>query len=328
MNSNYYINIQGFMVQNLGLSGNELLVYAVVYGFSQDNASLYYGGYKYLAEALNINKDTARNVLNKLVEKGLVIKIKNELQNGITFNTYKADLSKINPTENYTGGVKNSSGVCENFIEGGGKIHRGGYENFTPYNKYNNKEDINNKNNIYVSENFEKLKIPEIDLENYPLEESRNLSVSSDRESELLEKFEEIWKLYPNKSSKATARQAFLNVCLGKGKHKKLGKANPEEIKQSVIEHCKSKFANREIKYIPYFATFLNARNFEDTIQRENQKPINEIEYENNDKLSYILEAIERQKCYNCGEHKLKVIGRGSDGIKAQCQNCGGISLY
>ena len=36
MNKNSYITIQSWMREELGLSGNELMTYAIVYGFSQD----------------------------------------------------------------------------------------------------------------------------------------------------------------------------------------------------------------------------------------------------------------------------------------------------
>ena len=35
MNADNYINIQGWMRTDLDLKGNELLVYAIIYGFSQ-----------------------------------------------------------------------------------------------------------------------------------------------------------------------------------------------------------------------------------------------------------------------------------------------------
>lgn len=45
-----FIAIQGFMVKELGLSGNELIAYALIYGFSQDNESEFKGSLNYVAE--------------------------------------------------------------------------------------------------------------------------------------------------------------------------------------------------------------------------------------------------------------------------------------
>ena len=43
MEKEYYIHIQWWMAQRLKLSGNELLTYAIVYGFSQDGESAFLG---------------------------------------------------------------------------------------------------------------------------------------------------------------------------------------------------------------------------------------------------------------------------------------------
>ena len=51
--SNNYVQIQGFMVSNLKLKGNSLLVYALIYGFSQDGQSKFYGSRKYISEEIN-----------------------------------------------------------------------------------------------------------------------------------------------------------------------------------------------------------------------------------------------------------------------------------
>ena len=42
-----YIAIQGFMVKELELTGNELIAYALVYGFSQDGESKFKGSLNY-----------------------------------------------------------------------------------------------------------------------------------------------------------------------------------------------------------------------------------------------------------------------------------------
>ena len=39
---NYY-SVQGWMVKDLNLKGNELAVFAIIYGFSQDNETWFTG---------------------------------------------------------------------------------------------------------------------------------------------------------------------------------------------------------------------------------------------------------------------------------------------
>lgn len=67
-----YINIQGFMVTKLGLSGNDLLVYAIIYGFSQDGESVFRGTRKYLAEWCNATERGIQKNLNNLMERNLI----------------------------------------------------------------------------------------------------------------------------------------------------------------------------------------------------------------------------------------------------------------
>ena len=73
-----YLNIQAFMVKELKLSGNDLLVYAIIYGFSQDGESDYHGTRAYLAEWCGCTVRGIQKNLNGLVERGLIAKVKTE----------------------------------------------------------------------------------------------------------------------------------------------------------------------------------------------------------------------------------------------------------
>lgn len=84
-----FIAIQGFMVKELGLTGNELIAYALIYGFSQDNESEFKGGLNYVAEWLNCSKTTAFNLLNKLADDGFIKKTEKTI-NGVKFCNYSA----------------------------------------------------------------------------------------------------------------------------------------------------------------------------------------------------------------------------------------------
>ena len=65
-----YINILSWMVLDLGLKGNELIVYAIIFGFSQDGDSWYKGGLNYICEWLGCSKPTAISLLKKLLDCG------------------------------------------------------------------------------------------------------------------------------------------------------------------------------------------------------------------------------------------------------------------
>ena len=88
-----YVTIQGFMALptengGLGLSGNELIVYAVLYGFSQDGKSWFEGTQEYLATWCGGTTRTVRNVVNSLIGKGFVEKREKKIKN-IVFYDYR-----------------------------------------------------------------------------------------------------------------------------------------------------------------------------------------------------------------------------------------------
>ena len=74
MQSNNYIVIQGWMCNELELKGNELLIFALIHGFSQDGVSKYYGGRKYIADTFNISLPTVDKALQGLLDKEYIVK--------------------------------------------------------------------------------------------------------------------------------------------------------------------------------------------------------------------------------------------------------------
>lgn len=84
-----YINIQGWMVTKLGLKGNELLIYAIIYGFSQTEDQTFNGSLQYLADWTNSTKQGVTKNLKALVEKGYIIK-EDKYINNVKFCEYYA----------------------------------------------------------------------------------------------------------------------------------------------------------------------------------------------------------------------------------------------
>jgi len=137
-----YITIQGWMVTDLGLKGNNLLVYAIIYGFSQEEGHRFTGSLQYLADWTNSTRRGVLKSLQALINAGLIEK-EDTTQNGVKFCSYRS-------TEP-TGGVEQSS-------PGVNKVHRGieqsspvygtkftgGVEQSSP----NNIDDITNDNSI------------------------------------------------------------------------------------------------------------------------------------------------------------------------------------
>lgn len=105
-NKNYVV-IQGWMINELKLKGNELLIYAIIYGFSQSENQVYNGSLGYLAEWTNSTKQGVIKNLKSLLEKELIVKKDNYL-NGVKFVEYS--VSKFNGIkQSLMGGIKQSS---------------------------------------------------------------------------------------------------------------------------------------------------------------------------------------------------------------------------
>lgn len=88
-----YVVIQGWMLTRLGLKGNELIIYAVIYGFTQNGETEFVGSMKYLADWTNSTIESVRKCIKSLIDKGYIIKA----LDGSGVNAYKAVLSAICP---------------------------------------------------------------------------------------------------------------------------------------------------------------------------------------------------------------------------------------
>lgn len=124
-----YIAVFGWMVNNLKLKGNELLVYALLYGFSQDSKSEFAGNAEYIAEWLNTSRRTVVTVLNNLEGKGLIKKRKTRRGRGTCLNYSVTEIS----VKNFPLSVKKFPNKCEE----------------TSHRYYKDKTNKNNKRNSF-----------------------------------------------------------------------------------------------------------------------------------------------------------------------------------
>lgn len=144
MKNENYITIQGWMINELGLNSNELIVYSIIYGFCQDGQSEFTGSLKYLENSVNCSRPTIIKIINELIEKNLISK-KQELINGVVFNRYKVILPVVN---------KFNIGSKETSL-GGSKetLHNNTTNNNSNYNiKKNISKDISKKGFDLISE--------------------------------------------------------------------------------------------------------------------------------------------------------------------------------
>jgi len=124
-----YIVILPWMREDLDLKGNELLVYALIHGFSQEAQGCFFGSLDYVAKACGCTTKTAMNTLKELTERGLLRKRVVE-ENKVRLCQYTAIV-----------GVEKITEVRKNLPGGMEKISMGGMEKIAP----NNKTTIDNK---------------------------------------------------------------------------------------------------------------------------------------------------------------------------------------
>jgi predicted transcriptional regulator len=97
-NENYFV-VHGWMRNELHLRNKELLVYAIIYGFSQVPGTKYTGSLKYLYESCGVSKSTILRILQSLCSRGLLTKETKNI-NGITVNDYAAVIPETKNSDN------------------------------------------------------------------------------------------------------------------------------------------------------------------------------------------------------------------------------------
>lgn len=98
MRDDNFYTISGWMVNRLCLKDNDIKVYALIYGFSQDGKTKFEGSLNYIAESVGVTQRGVVKILNRLCESGLIIKQIGDakLQEP---NKYFCDLSKTKASE-------------------------------------------------------------------------------------------------------------------------------------------------------------------------------------------------------------------------------------
>lgn len=150
MKNNNFITIQGWMVNDLKLSGNELICYALIYGFTQDEESEFRGSLQYISDWLGISKQNVRLIIKRLVEKGLIIK-RDEFINNVKFCRY-------------TVCMKHPQGMNVSCMGGGNETATDNNSN----NNKDNKEDTNVSKKVSFSPTEEEKNMFEEFRKKYP----------------------------------------------------------------------------------------------------------------------------------------------------------------
>lgn len=86
-----YFTVQGWMLNQLHLKGNQLQVFAIIHGFSHSEDNEYRGSLQYLCEFTGASRSTVIRSLSELQESGFIDK-REVYENGVKFNRYKASV--------------------------------------------------------------------------------------------------------------------------------------------------------------------------------------------------------------------------------------------
>ena len=107
-NKNTYIVLEPrWMTGELGLTGNRLLVYALVHGFSREGLGEFYGSAQYIADLLNLRKATVLDILATLTAEGLLVKIES-VRDGVRYCIYRTRAGVVRKP--YRGGTETVPG--------------------------------------------------------------------------------------------------------------------------------------------------------------------------------------------------------------------------
>ena len=129
-----YIHIEGWMREELDLKGNELLVYALIHGFSQEEQGCFFGSLDYISRMCGCTRPTAIETLKKLRERGLIHK-REIVENNVKMCQYTA----------LQGGSKEILPVVKNIDRGSKEILLGGSKEILPNNKTLNEDNSKTK---------------------------------------------------------------------------------------------------------------------------------------------------------------------------------------
>ena len=171
--THYFVSIPAFAVTELDLTSTELIVYSTIYGFSHGNENQWCCvSQSYLATWARTTERSVRRIIDRLIEKGLIIKEVRNGENG-TYCAYKVFEKSVSREDTESAEGEDT----ESTLPG----HR--------VRPYPDTESAPTSNNIYNNINNN---IKEIN-----------------KESQLENDFEELWKLYPRKAGKAKAFKAY-----------------------------------------------------------------------------------------------------------------------
>lgn len=90
-----YIVILAPMVTELGLTGNSLLVFAMIHGFTKDGTHQYVGSFEYIAEWLGISPRSTKEIIKNLIHDGYINRTQNLTDRRRPVNVYTTNYEDL-----------------------------------------------------------------------------------------------------------------------------------------------------------------------------------------------------------------------------------------
>ena len=142
MSDNYFI-VHDWMIEELNLKGNDLILFAIIYSFSKSGSFCFNGGREYLAKKSGISIRNIQYMLNDFVKKQIIDKTIIEKKK-VKFCEYKmANPCKYCTHANIAPVQKDENGMCKDCILEGAKIaHNNILININNNKKENKKEKM------------------------------------------------------------------------------------------------------------------------------------------------------------------------------------------
>ena len=257
MKNEDYIIVHGWMINELSLSGNELLCYALLFGLNSQDSNELFVDKKAIAEVLGVSSmNTIKTILKKLMHQKLVQKHEKSI-NGLVFSCYSINYDTLSnfdtPYQKLTPPVK--------FCIPPSKID-------TPPSNFDTPRQILTP--IKIKEEYID-NLDNTDIKNK--EKIEDKSSTKKKEKKFCGFVEKIYSMYP---SKCPVR----NTTLGKSYKDKeriqslMSRYSEEDIEAVVKAELDEKYGKH---YMQNFSTFLN--NFPDP-QTISQPSLFEVESE------------------------------------------------
>lgn len=143
MTNNISFIVHSWMLTSLGLKGNELIAYAIIYKYSDIKGQKFVVSIRKLAEIMNVSKNTAQAVLDSLIKKGFI----HSVDTDFIVTAYRVDLDLIENFSVSETGTVPKTGTPQKSQEKQGSTGISNQESVPKTGTLENKK-INNINNI------------------------------------------------------------------------------------------------------------------------------------------------------------------------------------